>query len=83
MLRKDLIELINRGREIEFYFNDKGYSITYYNDNRKNYISIIEFNKLETIHDVSTADEALDVKMDGKHTVEFMLLNAVQEIDIF
>lgn len=83
MTRKDLIELINTGREMEFYFNGKGYSITYYNDGRKNYISVIEFNKLDTIHDLATADEALNVKMDGKHTVEFMLLNADQEIDIF
>lgn len=83
MTRNDLLELINTGREIEFYFNNKCYSITYYNDDRKKYISIIEYNKEETIHDVATADEALDVKMDGEHTVEFMLLNADQEIDIF
>lgn len=81
--KRGIKRIIETGREIEFYFEGKGYPITYYNDDRKDYISIIEFNKLETIHDASTAEEALNVKMDKKHTVEYMILNADQEIDIF
>lgn len=58
----DLRQYINTGREIEFTYNKKNYSITYYNDNRKDYISFCEFYK-ET-SDVSNIDELLKVTRD-------------------
>jgi len=82
MTKERLFDLIKHGHEIEFYFNKRGYSITFYNDKRKDYISIIEFDKVETIHDVASAEEALEIKMDSIHTVEYMIINADQEIDI-
>lgn len=55
MTKEILNELIATGREIEFDYKGKQYSITYYNDNRKKYISFCEFYK-ETL-DVSNVDE--------------------------
>jgi len=80
--REEIIDLIECGREIEFYFNKHHYSITYYPDDRKNYISVIEFFKDETLRDVSTAEDALAVEYNG-YTVEYMIKHADQEIDIF
>lgn len=54
---------IDTGREIEFTYDKKEYSITYYNDNRVNYISFCEFYK-EPI-DVSSFDELLEKKYNG------------------
>ncbi len=56
-------EYIDTGREIEFTYDKKEYSITYYNDNRANYISFCEFYK-EPI-DVSSFDELLEKKYNG------------------
>ncbi len=67
---EDLRQYINTGREIEFTYNKKNYSITYYNDDRENYISFCEFYK-ET-SDVSNVDELLNVTRDGK-TVQEMI----------
>ena len=67
MKRECLELLINDGREIEFTYHGRRYSITYYNDDRKKYISICRFYH-KTV-DVSTAAEALRVKI-GKYTIE-------------
>ncbi len=45
MRKEELKELIELGHEIEFKYKGKKYSITYYNDKRKNYISFCEFYK--------------------------------------
>lgn len=55
MTKEELEKYIKIGNEIEFRY--KMYSITYYADNRKNYISFYEFYK-DTL-DVSNADELL------------------------
>ncbi len=55
MKKEILNELVATGREIEFDYKEKQYSITYYNDNREKYISFCEFYK-KTL-DVSNADE--------------------------
>jgi hypothetical protein len=55
MTKEILNELVTTGREIEFDYKGKQYSITYYNDNRKKYISFCGFYK-ETL-DVSSVDE--------------------------
>ncbi len=64
-MRAECIEsLVEGNREIEFTYQDKKYSITYYNDNRKNYISFCEFYK--TPEDVSNVRELLKILIDGK-----------------
>ena len=60
-------ELIRGNREIEFAYNNKMYSITYYNDNRPNYISFCEFYKTPT--DVQNSRELLRLKI-GEKTLE-------------
>lgn len=57
MTKEQLKEYISTGREIEFTYKSKEYSITYYNDKRDKYISFCEFHK--DILDVSSADELL------------------------
>ena len=71
MSREELEQLINDGREIEFKFKGKEYSITYYNDNRKKYISFCEFNKNPT--DVAAVDELLNIKI-GDFNLELVFL---------
>lgn len=56
-------DCIDTEREIEFTYDKKEYSITYYNDNRVNYISFWEFYK-EPI-DVSSFDELFEKKYNG------------------
>lgn len=45
MSKEELISLAVINREIEFKYKEKEYSITYYYDKRKNYISFCEFYK--------------------------------------
>ena len=78
MTREELTVLIETGREIEFTFNKKRYSITYYNDNREKYISFCEFYK--EITDVSTVDELCKVKRDGVTVLE--MLESIEECDM-
>lgn len=61
MTREKLEELVGSNREIEFKFQGKEYSITYYNDKREKYISFCEFYK-DPI-DVATIDELLKTKI--------------------
>ncbi len=63
MKLQELKEYILTGREIEFTYNGKDYSITYYNDDREKYISFCEFNKVPL--DVSNVEELLEIKQDG------------------
>lgn len=67
MKRECVEELINSNREIEFTYKGNRFSITYYNDNRKNYISVCKF--YEKPIDVSSAKELLKLKY-GKYTLE-------------
>lgn len=55
MTKEQLISLIDTGREIEFDYQGKPYLITYYFDDREDYISFCEFYK-ETldVRDVET-----------------------------
>ena len=46
---------VRTGRELEFNYKGKDYSITYYNDDRKDFISFCEAYD-ETV-DVATVDE--------------------------
>lgn len=81
MKRKKIEELINTGREIEFLYNNKKYSITYYGDNRSNYISFCEFNK-EPI-DVSSIDKLLDLTLDGSRLEEIFSNLPNESVEIY
>lgn len=73
-ITRDLIkEWVDIGYEIEFEYKGKEYSITYFVENGKEYISFCEYNK-EPI-DVETADELCDIPLDGK-----TLLEVLQEV---
>lgn len=67
-MKAECIEtLINENREIEFTFKGDRYSITYYNDNRENYISVCKFYNKPI--DVKSADELFKLKI-GKYTLK-------------
>jgi len=59
-------ELIHGKREIEFVYNHRRYSITYYNDNREKYISVCEYG--HTPIDVKSSSEVLKIYI-GKKTL--------------
>lgn len=65
-----LKELIDSGREIEFLFEGKKYSITYGILNGEEVISFCEFYQETT--EVRTVDELLEINRNG-HTVEEMI----------
>lgn len=39
-----LKEYVDAGREIELYYENVGYSLTYYNDKRKEFVSFCKFD---------------------------------------
>lgn len=55
MTKEQLFKWVDTGRELEFNYKGKDYSITYYNDDRKDFISFCEAYD-ETV-DVATVDE--------------------------
>ena len=67
MKKEAIEELINGFREIEFRYHGKKYSITYYNDNRKKYISIGEY--YGKFIDVNNVAELLKIRI-GNRTLE-------------
>ena len=80
---EELKEYIQTGREIEFYYNDKQYSITYWypdhNEDNK-WISFCEFYKETT--EVKTAEELWNnVRRDGVTVGE--MLTEVDESQIY
>lgn len=81
MTKEELKELIETGREIEFEFNKKRYSITYYNDNRTNYISFCEFYKELT--DVNNVDDLCKVERYGVSVIEMLESIVDEDILIF
>ena len=81
MTRDIIANLIDEGHELEFKFNGKRYSITYYKPNGKRVISFCEFYK--EITDVDTFDDLMKVVRDGT-TVEEMLESIPEtDIDVF
>lgn len=74
-----LRDYIDCGREIEFSYNGKMYSITYGKVNGTRVISFCEFYQEAT--DVFTLDELLEVQRDGV-TVRQMI-SALTEEDIW
>ena len=64
MMTKDLLkEYVDCGREIEFKYNDKMYSITYGIIDDEEVISFCEFYKETT--EVKTFEELIEVSRDG------------------
>ena len=59
--------LIACNREIEFSYQNRRFSITYYNDNREKYISVCE--EFQKPIDVRNVSELLRLKI-GKYTLE-------------
>lgn len=81
MTKQELTELIETGREIEFTYNKKRYSITYSNEDIKDYISFCEFYKEST--DVSTVDELCGVVRDGVTVLDMLKSLTDKDISIF
>lgn len=63
MTRAELKNYVEQGREIEFEYNEKKYSITYVPHDVKDYISFCEFYKETT--EVCSVDELEKVERDG------------------
>ena len=80
MMNKDLLkEYVDCGREIEFKYNDKMYSITYGIINDEEVISFCEFYKETT--EVKTFDELSEVSRDGVTVVR--MWESLTESDIW
>ena len=76
---KELIDYINCGREIEFRYLGKMYSITYGMLNGKHVISFCEFYKETT--EIEKPDEIFDVSRDGVTVPQ--MLESITEDDIW
>lgn len=63
MTKNLLAEYVACGREIEFKYNNKMYSITYSPADQDDFISFCEFYKEPT--NVKTVDELLEVSREG------------------
>ena len=74
-----LREYVSEGREIEFKFNGKKYSITYGVIDCKNVISFCEFYQETT--EVETVDELIKVERDGVTVLH--MLESITEEDIW
>ena len=71
MTKQELINLAKECFEIELTYKDKKYSLTYYDDNRKDYISFCEFDK--DVLDVSSIDELWNLSYKGIPIKEIFL----------
>lgn len=79
MNKEQLIDYVTHGREIEFKYNGKKYSITYAPEGVEDYISFCEFYK-ET-SDVKTVDELVNVTREGVTVLQ--MLESLTEDDIW
>ena len=79
MNKQQLAEYVSQGREIEFLYNDKKYSINYSPEGVEEFISFCEFYKEPT--NVKTVDELVGVTRDGKTVIE--MLESLTEEDIW
>jgi hypothetical protein len=79
MKTEELIELINDGREIEFRYKGKKFSITYGYIDGEEVISFCEFYKDST--EVKSVEELLEIRR-SDHSVKEMM-NQISENDIW
>lgn len=78
---EELKELIDTGREIEFAYNDKLYSITYFETNGQDKISFCEFFKDPT--DVDTIDELLNIEVNNKKLKDILISLSESAFNIY
>ena len=81
MTRQTLADLVEHGREIEFNYSGKRFSITYYEPNGEPVISFCEFYK--EITNVDTVDELCDVERYGVKVIDMLGTISDDEIDIY
>lgn len=79
MNKNQLEDYIAQGREIEFRYKGKKYSITYVPEDVEDYISFCEFYKETT--EVKNVDELANVSRDGVTVLE--MLTSLDEDDIW
>ena len=79
MTKQELFDYIEQGREIEFTFQNKKYSITYGVIEGKEVISFCEFYQETT--EVETAEELVNVKREGVNVLQ--MLESLTEEDIW
>lgn len=79
MSKDYLQELIETGREIEFDYRGKRYSITYMLIDDKEYISFCEFYKETT--EVTTYDELCQVERNGVSVIK--MWESITEDDVW
>jgi len=79
MNKEQLMDYVSHGREIEFKYNDKKYSITYAPEGEDYFISFCEFYK-ET-SDVKNVDDLIKVTRDGVTVLQ--MLESITEDDIW
>ena len=79
MTKEILKKWIRTGRELEFSFEGKDYSITYYNDKRKDCISFCQAYD-ETV-DVANVDELWNSTYKGMKVSD--ILSSVPEDDVY
>lgn len=79
MTKELLNDYITHGREIEFKFNGKMYSITYGTIDGKEVISFCEFDKESS--EVTVFDDLLTVRRDGFSVLQ--MWNSLSENDIW
>ena len=81
MTKEQLFEWVDTGRELEFNYKEKDYSITYFRKNRKICISFCEFYK-ETL-DVATVDELWNSTYKGIKLSDMLSSIPEDEVDVF
>ena len=79
MTKQELFNYIEQGREIEFAYQNKKYSITYGVINGKEVISFCEFYQETT--EVETAEELINVTRDSVSVLQ--MLESITEEDIW
>ena len=81
MTKEQLFEWADTGRELEFNYKGKDYSITYFRKNRKICISFCEFYK-ETL-DVATVDELWNSTYKGIKLSDMLSSIPEDKVDVF
>lgn len=79
MTKEQLFEWIDTGRELEFKYKEKEYSITYYGDDRKDYISFCQ--AYDDTLDVCDVDELWNSTYKGIKLSE--MLSSISEDDVY
>ena len=80
MTKNQLLEWVRTGREIEFDYDGKRYSITYFDDNRKEQISFCEYYK-DTL-DVPDVDTLWNSIYKGIKLSDMLSSIPVENVDV-